>query len=107
MKIHTGARPQRFREAGRRHHLELIDVMTDDAHMNEMRARTPGWSDRREEEDCRRPAGRGIPRCLPLPIGSAGQITARSRRGVAAGLVTLALAARDQCLRNRLAAALS
>ena len=41
----------------------------------------------------------------PLPICSAGRITARSRRGVAAGLVTLALAARDQRLRNRAAAA--
>ena len=44
----------------------------------------------------------------PLPICSAGRITARSRRGVvAAGLVTLALAARDQRLRNRPLAALS
>ena len=43
----------------------------------------------------------------PLPICSAGRIAARSRRGVAAGLVTLALAARDQRLRNRRAAALS
>ena len=44
----------------------------------------------------------------PLPICSAGRITARSRRGVVeAGLVTLALAARDQRLRNRPSAALS
>jgi len=43
-----------------------------------------------------------------LPICSAGRITARSRRGVVvAGLVTLALAARDQRLRNRPSAALS
>jgi hypothetical protein len=47
-------------------------------------------------------------RAQPLPICSAGRITARSRRGVvAAGLVTLALAARDQRLRNRPSAALS
>jgi hypothetical protein len=47
------------------------------------------------------------PRAQPLPICGAGRITARSRPGVAAGLVTLALAARDQRLRNRRSAALS
>jgi hypothetical protein len=40
------------------------------------------------------------PRVRPLPFCSARRITARSRRGAAAGPVTLALAVRDQRLRE-------
>ncbi len=61
VKITPAHDPNDF-EAGKRHGLEQIDVMTDDAHINENAWRIRGAGEiRGEEEDRGRPASAGTP----------------------------------------------